>query len=67
MELNSKIKIAFSCLIFFSLYVCFLVTHYTNNLSLFFDIPAMFFLAIDNYGNPDTHYYMYKAFDNVRL
>lgn len=66
MEANSKFKIVFSCLIFMSLYVCFLVTHYTNNLSLFFDIPAMFFTTIDNYDNPDKHYFMYSAFDNIR-
>lgn len=53
--------------IFFLLYIVFLVTHYTNNLSLFFDIPSMFFNAIWRYDDPNKHYYMFYSYDNVRL
>lgn len=62
-----NLKLIFFCGIFFVLYVAFLVTHYTNNLSLFFDIPAMFFNVIWGYDDPNKHYYMFFAYDNVRL
>lgn len=48
-------------------YVVFLVTHYTNNLSLFFDIPSMFFCTIQGYDDPNKLYYMYTSNDNVRM
>lgn len=64
-KINYKLYSFFG--IFLLLYLVFLVTHYTKNLSLFFDIPAMFFIAIWDYDDPNKHYYMYHSYDNVRL
>ncbi len=54
-------------IVFFCLYVIFLITHYQNNLSLFFDIPSMFFASIFDFDNPDRHYFMFKTNDSVRF
>ena len=48
-------------------YIVFLVSHYSNNLSLFFDIPAMFLSSLFNYQETNSSYMMFMAYDNIRL
>ena len=67
MEKSSKIKIFCFLGILAIFYIIFLVTHYTNNLSLFFDIPSMFLTSFWLYEESNSSYMFFYAHDNIRL